>query len=195
MGTPYTKLWIRVLREKQDLAIHSRSSLTSGNEGVCSDQGITPSLLSWVSSGHTIGIPGNDWLTGGRGSQSVVESLLMAKKAWVFREAEGQFLSKLLCQPARSTAMPMSLHVPLLSGTPLRSLFLTLSTPGHPLASQCLVNRTVGGTASPPASSYTLQLCSNYYCIIHGRRPGPASGASWTTGLSLRGWRGIVRTQ
>lgn len=65
MGTPYTKLWIRVLREKQDLAIHSRSSLTSGNEGVCSDQGITPSLLSWVSSGHTIGIPGNDWLTGG----------------------------------------------------------------------------------------------------------------------------------
>lgn len=164
MGTPYTKLWIRVLREKQDLAIHSRSSLTSGNEGVCSDQGITPSLLSWVSSGHTIGIPGNDWLTGG--SQSVAESLLMAKKAWVFREAEGQFLSKLLCQPARSTAMPMSLHAPLLSGTPLRSLFLTLSTPRPPSCLPVPGKQDCGGNGLPPPSQL-LHTAALFQLLLH----------------------------
>lgn len=64
------------------------------------------------------------------------------------------------------------------------------STPIPPSPSQCLVNRTVWGTGPHSPDSHTQQLCLACCCIIHGRRPGLASGPSWTTDPSLRGCEG-----
>lgn len=134
-------------------------------------------------SGYIVGIPGNDWLArvgvsrrrpvngqesvgvpGSRGTISLL-TLLSTSKIYI--------------------------RAPHLSGTPSeKPVFNTQYPNPPPHASQCLVNRSAWGNCLHPASSHTLQLCSSYYCIIHGRRPGPASGASWTTGLSLRGCEG-----